>query len=42
MDQLLPFLDLVIKDYNGSIITIIIGNNDLVICNNNVRTNVIS
>ena len=29
MDPLLPIIDLVIMDNNGSIITIIIGKNDL-------------
>ena len=39
---LLPIIDLVILSYNGSIITVIIGNNDLVItCDNDVITDVI-
>ena len=37
MDPLLPIIDLVIMSNNGSIITVIIGNNDLaMICNNDV------
>ena len=41
MDALLPIIDLVIMGNNRSIITIIIGNNDLVIiCNNDVITSV--
>ena len=36
MDPLLPIIDLAIMDINGSIITIIIGSNDLVIIDNNV------
>ena len=42
MDQLLPIIDLVIMGNNGPIITVIIGNNDLVIIgNNDVITDVI-
>ena len=43
MDPLvLPIIDLVIMSNNGSIITVIIGNNDLVIiCNHDVITDVI-
>ena len=42
MDPLLPIIDLVIMGSNGDIITVIIGNNDLVIIgNNDVITDVI-
>ena len=37
IDPLLPIIDLVIMGNNGSIITVIIGNNDLIIiCSNDV------
>ena len=42
MDPVLPNIDLVIMSTNGSINPVIIGNNHLVIiCNNDVKTDVI-
>ena len=42
MDPLLPIIDLVLMSNNGSSITIIIGNKNLVIiCHNDVITDVI-
>ena len=42
MNPLLPIIDLVIMGNKGSIITVIIGNNNLVIiCNNDVITGLI-